>query len=85
MSFKQPYDTKITGTAFWDRKLGDAQPLSVFSKQARANTKALVSNHFRHNAFRPKGLLSFALLYGGFGFTVGVFYKNRFHYQYEYH
>ena len=70
---------------FWDRQLKHANPLRFFNSETRSRFTALRQNYARYHLFRPKGILSVALVYGGSGWLAGVAFKQRFHYQYKYH
>eukprot|EP00461_Guttulinopsis_vulgaris_P000877 UN00877 len=70
---------------FWDRKLKHFNPLRVFNAETRARFTQLRYNYTTHHLFRPKGILSTCLIYGGSGWVASVLFKQRFHKQYEYH
>jgi len=85
----QPVGEKVyTGSgapaAFWERKLKDANPLRLFSCESWRRMQVYIANYANYNLLRPKGILSFAAVFGGAGWLTTVLYKQRYHRYYEY-
>jgi hypothetical protein len=78
------YTSSGAPAAFWERKLKDVNPFAIFGAESRKRVQVYIANYANYNLLRPKGILSFAAVFGGTGWLTTVLYKQRYHRYYEY-